>query len=127
MSSTLVSGPAARALALYIGQNPQSLFARRLLGQWQVAAGDWDAAIDTFERVRLTVGGRDAGLLASHRGKLGGYLLSRPPRMISLGEIIRVIEGPLALIPCVSRTAYRSNLTGMLAGSAPYPWGLKRA
>ena len=53
---------------------------------------------------------RDAGLLASHRGKLGGYLLSRPARMISLGEIIRVIEGPLALVPCVSRTAYRRCL-----------------
>jgi Rrf2 family protein len=50
---------------------------------------------------------RDAGLLVSHRGKLGGYVLARPSRMISLGEIIRVIEGPLALIPCVSRTAYR--------------------
>ena len=48
---------------------------------------------------------RDAGLLASHRGKLGGYLLSRPARMISLGEIIRVIEGPLALVPGVRRPA----------------------
>jgi Rrf2 family protein len=51
---------------------------------------------------------RDAGLLHSHRGKMGGYCLSRPAHLISLGEIIRVIEGPLALVPCVSRTAYRS-------------------
>lgn len=50
---------------------------------------------------------REAGLLVSHRGKMGGYLLSRPNHLISLGEIIRVIEGPLALVPCVSRTAYR--------------------
>ncbi|NJR80499.1 RrF2 family transcriptional regulator [Sphingomonas corticis] len=50
---------------------------------------------------------RDAGLLHSHRGKMGGYRLSRPSHLISLGEIIRVIEGPLALVPCVSRTAYR--------------------
>jgi Rrf2 family protein len=50
---------------------------------------------------------RDAGLLLSHRGKMGGYLLARPAHLISLGEIIRVIEGPLALVPCVSRTAYR--------------------
>ncbi|OYW22828.1 MULTISPECIES: Rrf2 family transcriptional regulator [unclassified Sphingomonas] len=50
---------------------------------------------------------REAGLLHSHRGKMGGYCLSRPTHLISLGEIIRVIEGPLALIPCVSRTAYR--------------------
>lgn len=50
---------------------------------------------------------RDANLLFSHRGKMGGYTLSRASHMISLGDIIRVIEGPLALVPCVSRTAYR--------------------
>jgi DNA-binding IscR family transcriptional regulator len=38
---------------------------------------------------------------------MGGYCLSRPTHLISLGDIIRVIEGPLALVPCVSRTAYR--------------------
>ena len=51
---------------------------------------------------------REAGLLLSHRGKMGGYRLARPTHLISLGEIIRVIEGPLALISCVSRTAYKS-------------------
>jgi Rrf2 family protein len=50
---------------------------------------------------------REAGFLHSHRGKMGGYCLARPKHLISLGEIIRVIEGPLALVPCVSRTAYR--------------------
>ena len=50
---------------------------------------------------------RDANLLFSHRGKMGGYALSRAHHLISLGDIIRVIEGPLALVPCVSRTAYR--------------------
>lgn len=50
---------------------------------------------------------RDAGLVHSHRGKMGGFCLSRPIHLISLGDIIRVIEGPLALVPCVSRTAYR--------------------
>ncbi|MCD2324527.1 Rrf2 family transcriptional regulator [Sphingomonas sp. IC-56] len=50
---------------------------------------------------------RDAGFLLSTRGKMGGYRLARAPHLISLGEIIRVIEGPLALVPCVSRTAYR--------------------
>ena len=51
---------------------------------------------------------RGAGLLHSHRGKTGGYCLSRPTHLISMGDIIRVIEGPLALVPCVSRTAYRA-------------------
>ena len=50
---------------------------------------------------------RDAGFLLSTRGKMGGYRLARAPHLISLGEVIRVIEGPLALVPCVSRTAYR--------------------
>ncbi|MDP1027879.1 Rrf2 family transcriptional regulator [Sphingomonas sp. KR1UV-12] len=53
---------------------------------------------------------RDASLVLSHRGKLGGYYLARPAHLISLGDIIRVIEGPLALVPCVSRTAYRRCL-----------------
>ena len=51
---------------------------------------------------------REAGFLLSTRGKMGGYKLARAPHLISLGEIIRVIEGPLALVPCVSRTAYRA-------------------
>lgn len=50
---------------------------------------------------------REAGFVRSHRGKFGGYCLSMPTHLISMGEIIRVIEGPLALIPCVSRTAYK--------------------
>jgi Rrf2 family protein len=50
---------------------------------------------------------REAGFLHSFRGKMGGYVLSRPSHLISLGEVVRVIEGPLALVPCVSRTAYR--------------------
>jgi len=51
---------------------------------------------------------REAGFLFSTRGKMGGYRLARTAHLISLGEIIRVIEGPLALVPCVSRTAYRA-------------------
>ena len=50
---------------------------------------------------------RGAGFLLSYRGKAGGYRLAKPTHLISLGEIIRVIEGPLALVPCVSRTAYK--------------------
>ena len=50
---------------------------------------------------------KSAGLVGSHRGKAGGFHLAKPPHLISFGDIIRVIEGPLALVPCVSRTAYR--------------------
>jgi Rrf2 family protein len=47
------------------------------------------------------------GLVHSIRGRNGGYNLGRPIREISFAEIIRVIDGPLALSPCASRTAYR--------------------
>lgn len=50
---------------------------------------------------------KGANLVNSTRGKHGGFELARPAHLISLGDIIRVIEGPLALVPCVSRTAYR--------------------
>ncbi|WP_310596115.1 hypothetical protein [Sphingomonas sp.] len=55
---------AAAALSLYLQQNPQSLVGLRLLGHWQVASGDADAAIETLEAVRRLAGNRDAGLLA---------------------------------------------------------------
>jgi Rrf2 family protein len=47
------------------------------------------------------------GLVHSLRGRHGGYHLGRPPKDISFAEVIRVIDGPLALSPCASRTAYR--------------------
>ena len=46
------------------------------------------------------------GLLGSKKGKGGGYFLGRNPAEISLGQVIRILDGPLALIPCVSQTAY---------------------
>lgn len=50
---------------------------------------------------------KNGGLVQSYRGKMGGYRLARAPRAISYGEIIRLIEGPLALVPCVSVTKYQ--------------------
>lgn len=46
------------------------------------------------------------GIVRSVRGRSGGYLLGRNPKQISFAEIIRAIDGPLALSPCVSATAY---------------------
>ena len=50
---------------------------------------------------------RNTGYLHSKKGKGGGYYLGKSPQQISLGEIIRILDGPLAPIPCVSLTAYR--------------------
>ncbi len=44
-----------------------------------------------------------AGLVATMRGKVGGYWLSRPPEEITYGEIVRRTRGSLALTPCASR------------------------
>ena len=46
------------------------------------------------------------GILQSKKGKGGGYSLRRKPEAIKLGRVIRVLDGPLAPVPCVSQTAY---------------------
>lgn len=47
------------------------------------------------------------GIVESRRGKAGGYFLSRPPSQITFGEVLRIIDGPIALLPCLSIIAYR--------------------
>lgn len=49
---------------------------------------------------------RNAGLVASRKGRGGGYRLARMPESIKVGEIIRVLDGPLAPIACASRLRY---------------------
>jgi Rrf2 family protein len=46
------------------------------------------------------------GVVQSKKGKGGGYFLRRRPADVTFGEVIRVLEGPLAAVPCVSKTAY---------------------
>ena len=50
---------------------------------------------------------KSRGLLESKLGRKGGYYLNRPPSAITIGSIIRIIEGPLAPLPCASETAFR--------------------
>ena len=50
---------------------------------------------------------KSQGLLESKKGKGGGYHLSRPPSTITLGSVIRMMEGPLAPLPCASETAFK--------------------
>ena len=51
---------------------------------------------------------KNKGILQSKKGKGGGYSLGRRSDAISLGEVIRIFEGPLAPLPCVSRMARRT-------------------
>jgi Rrf2 family protein len=47
------------------------------------------------------------GLVQSRRGRSGGYSLLKPASEISFGQVVRIIDGPLAPLPCLSRMAYR--------------------
>ncbi len=50
---------------------------------------------------------KHAGLIGSRRGVNGGVFLIKAPREVTLGQIIRILDGPLAPIACVSQTAYQ--------------------
>jgi Rrf2 family protein len=47
------------------------------------------------------------GIVASRRGRLGGYGLLMPPDQITFGRILRIVDGPIAPLPCLSRIAYK--------------------
>jgi len=47
------------------------------------------------------------GFVRSRKGRGGGYLLAKTPEAITLASILRALDGPIAPVPCLSRTAYR--------------------
>ncbi len=57
-----------------------------------------------LEQILLTL--KNAGVLRSRAGVGGGYYLAKPPSEITLGQVVRMLDGPLAPIPGVSQTAY---------------------
>src|SRR5262249_31672534 len=50
---------------------------------------------------------RRGGLIGSRRGKVGGHQLLKDPASINCGQVLRLIDGPIAPLPCLSKTAYR--------------------
>ena len=50
---------------------------------------------------------RNSGVVESHIGKKGGYRLAKSPGEITIGAVIRIIDGPLAPLPCASESAFR--------------------
>ena len=60
--------------------------------------------IKFLEQILLTI--KNAGLVSSRMGVNGGYYLAKPAEQITLGQIIRLLDGPLAPIRCVSQMAY---------------------
>ena len=73
-----------------------------------------DLPVKFLEQILTSL--RKSGLLVSERGKAGGYLLRRKPEEITLGGIIRALDGPLAPIPCASRSAPHAD------PDCPYPF-----
>ncbi len=57
-----------------------------------------------LEQILLTL--KNAGLLHSKMGVGGGYYLARSAKEITLGQIFRVLDGPVAPVKCVSQMAY---------------------
>ena len=57
-----------------------------------------------LESILLTL--RKAGFLGSKKGKNGGYYLFKNPEDIKMTDVMRVLEGPIALVPCVSLNFY---------------------
>lgn len=76
----------------------------RELVQLAELADNQQIPVKFLEQIMLEL--RDAKFVASRRGKFGGYLLAQPPAAITIGAVVRVLEGPLAPIACVSQTAY---------------------
>jgi Rrf2 family protein len=60
---------------------------------------------DFLENILLHL--KREGLVESKKGKGGGYALAADPETLTLGSVIRLMEGPLAPLPCASETAYR--------------------
>ena len=75
----------------------------------QLSSGELSSRADAprkfLEAILLELSRR--GVIISRRGKFGGYVLARPAQEITFAEVIRIIDGPLALAPCVSKMAFR--------------------
>jgi Rrf2 family protein len=76
---------------------------RQMLSQKEIAAKE-NIPLPFLEQIFLQL--REAGLVDGKRGKGGGFFLAKPANNITLAEVVRLIDGPLAPISCASMTAY---------------------
>ncbi len=77
---------------------------RRELVQVSELAEEEQLPVKFLEQIMQAL--KDAGLVESQRGKYGGYRLAKPAAKITVGSVVRLIDGPLAPIGCVSQSAY---------------------
>ena len=76
----------------------------RALGQVSELADNEQLPVKFLEQIMQTL--KEAGFVTSERGKFGGYRLAKPPGKIIIGQVVRLLDGPLAPIGCVSQIAY---------------------
>jgi Rrf2 family protein len=88
-----------RAMIELTHEYGQGLVQRKVLAERQ------NIPLGFLETILLSL--RNAGLIGSRRGSNGGVFLIKVPKDITLGQIIRILDGPLAPIACVSQTAYQ--------------------
>src|SRR5512139_3744512 len=84
-------------LELSLAEGPTALSVHDLAARTGISA-------KYLEQIMMPL--RAAQLVRSHRGVNGGYELARHPDDVTVGEVIRVMDGPLAPSPCASRTAH---------------------
>jgi Rrf2 family protein len=89
---------ALRALSVLALAEPAQLQARRIAGEAKVP----EKFLET-----ILVELRNAGIVSSRRGTIGGHSLAKPADQIMVGDIVRIIDGPIAPIRCASVTAYQ--------------------
>ena len=89
---------ALRALSTLALAEPEQLQARRIAQEAKVP----EKFLET-----ILVELRNAGIVESRRGTIGGHRLARPADEIMVGDIVRIIDGPIAPIRCASVTAYQ--------------------
>jgi Rrf2 family protein len=89
---------ALRALSTLALAEPAQLQARRIAQDAKVPEKFLEAIL-----VEL----RNAGIVASRRGTIGGHSLAKPASQIMVGDVVRIIDGPIAPIRCASVTAYQ--------------------
>lgn len=76
---------------------------RPLVQIWEIAEKE-NIPIKFLEQILVLL--KEAGYLESKRGKDGGYALAKPMDTITIGDVVRHVDGPLAPIACVSQNFY---------------------
>jgi Rrf2 family protein len=80
-----------------------SSYGQGVVGARQIAEKH-DISVKFLEQILLDL--RRAGILHSRLGVHGGYYLAKPPEQVTIGQVVRTLDGTLAPIRCVSRIAY---------------------